>query len=587
MSQDRLDNIVFYSLEKGIKSYRQFAQRNITAANLDITIDQWLVLKTLEESPTITQQELARKVFKDLASVSRIIDLLIDKGLLHREADPMDRRKYKLTVTKAGLKLLDSVQPVIRSNREAALRGIAKSDIQKLHEIMEKIIANTLIVVLMLLSLQMQAQMPNQRRQQVISLQVTTRDIRREVVDSLARTLLANYVFRDTAARMGNYIRLQLSNGLYDKLTDPNEFAQALTNDLRSVYNDKHMSVLFSPHMESMLLDTSGSDKSGTKEETARESARENFGFRKAEILDGNIGYLKFNEFFSIDSDSKATVDNAFGFLRNTDAMVIDVRHNGGGDPEMVEFICSHLLPAKTHINDLYERRTGKTTEFWTDSLTNPANIYTKPVYILTSRRTFSAAEEFSYDLQTRHRAVIVGEITGGGANPVEPRTLSNGFIGRIPWGRAVNPITHGNWEAVGVWPDLAVGSDSALDAALLTCYNDRIKHATDSNDARLVIWAREMLLSREYPMKVDTAHLKALVANFGVRALFYKNGSLYYVNHALGYETKLVPLSAYTFKAADDDSSKYELEVDSHGQLAAMSLVRDDGTRVRYLRTR
>ena len=143
MSSERLGNIIFYSLEKAIKIYRQFAQRNITGANFDITIDQWLVLKTLEESPTITQQQLAVKVFKDLASVSRIFDLLIEKGFLIREPDLADRRRCKLTITKDGLGILDSVQPLIHSNRAAALSGISKADIRKLQEILERLIANT------------------------------------------------------------------------------------------------------------------------------------------------------------------------------------------------------------------------------------------------------------------------------------------------------------------------------------------------------------------------------------------------------------------------------------------------------------
>ena len=142
---ERLDDIIFYSLEKAIKKYRQFAQRNITAANFDITIDQWLVLKTLEESPAITQQELAERVFKDLASVSRILDLVIDKGLLSRQPDATDRRRTKLKVTKKGLNILDSVQPLIHSNRATALRGISQTDIRSLQQILEKLIANTLI----------------------------------------------------------------------------------------------------------------------------------------------------------------------------------------------------------------------------------------------------------------------------------------------------------------------------------------------------------------------------------------------------------------------------------------------------------
>ena len=411
--------------------------------------------------------------------------------------------------------------------------------------------------------------------------------VRQQVVDSLARALAANYVFRDTAARMGSFIRRRLKEGAYDKFTNPNEFAQTLSDDLHSVYDDRHMSIQFDPRLEKMLLDTSASGRGEATEDMRRQDARQNFGYKKVEILNTNIGYLSFDGFYGLNAESKATVNSAFAFLKNVDALIIDLRHNGGGDPSMVRFVCSHLLPAKTHINDLYFRRRDTTFESWTDSLDNPASFYTIPVYVLTSRRTFSGGEEFAYDLQTQHRATIVGEITGGGANPVGPETISHGFIGNIPTGRAINPITLTNWEAVGVKPDRRVAADSALDVAILTCYTDRINHSADSNAIRSITWARDMLLARLHPARVDTSLLKTLVGDFGMRAIIYKNGSLYYVNHGIGLEMKLVPLTENTFKPADDDLTRIELGKDSQGQVTTMSILHDDGFRMQYLRTR
>lgn len=409
---------------------------------------------------------------------------------------------------------------------------------------------------------------------------------RQQVVDSLARSLLTNYIFRDTAARMGSYIRRRLKEGAYDKITNPNEFAATLTADLHSVYSDLHLAIQFDPQLEKMLQDTSTTDQVERRKENIRRGAHQNFGFKKVEILNANIGYLNFEGFFGVNAESRATVNGAFAFLKNIDVLIIDLRHNGGGDPQMVQYICSHLLPAKTHINDLYERRINKTYPFWTDSLDNPASFYTMPVYILTSRRTFSGAEEFAYNLQTQHRATIVGETTGGGAHPVGPETISNGFIGNIPFARAINPITHTNWEAVGVRPDLRVGADSALDAAMLAYYGDRINHATDSNAIRPIIWARDMVLARLHPVQVDTAILKTLVGNFGARrGLIYRNGSLYYAN-AIGMETKLVPLSETAFKVVDNDGVKIELKKDSGGQVTTLYLVYDDGGRAQFPRT-
>ncbi len=143
MGLEKLDNVVFYSLEKAIKTYRQFAQRNISDATFDITIDQWLVLKTLQEKPTITQQELALNVFKDFASITRIIDLLVNKGYLNRTSHPRDRRRFELPITKSGLKIIDSLQPIINTNRRTALKGLSKQDIEQLQITLNKMISNT------------------------------------------------------------------------------------------------------------------------------------------------------------------------------------------------------------------------------------------------------------------------------------------------------------------------------------------------------------------------------------------------------------------------------------------------------------
>lgn len=143
MRLEKLDNIVFYSLEKAIKTYRQFAQRNISEENFDITIDQWLVLKTLQEKPTITQQELAITVFKDLASITRIIDLLVNKSYLNRTSHSTDRRRFELSITKSGLKIIDALQPIINTNRSTALKGLSKQDIEQLQITLNKIISNT------------------------------------------------------------------------------------------------------------------------------------------------------------------------------------------------------------------------------------------------------------------------------------------------------------------------------------------------------------------------------------------------------------------------------------------------------------
>ena len=140
---EKLKDTVFYSVENAIKSYRQFGQRNINRTGLDITIDQWLVLKTLQDSPGISQQQLAALVFKDVASITRITDLLVKKGYLNRDFHATDRRRFELTITKEGRKIIDTLKPIVKNYRSAALNGITYSELELLHHTLKKIIANT------------------------------------------------------------------------------------------------------------------------------------------------------------------------------------------------------------------------------------------------------------------------------------------------------------------------------------------------------------------------------------------------------------------------------------------------------------
>src|ERR1041385_8003618 len=117
MVTEKLDEVIFYTLEKSIKSYRQFAQKRIKEAGYDITVDQWLVLKTLNDNSEITQQQVGEIVFKDYASITRIIELLVQKKYVSRSSHLRDRRRFFLSITAAGKELLKGLQPIITGNR--------------------------------------------------------------------------------------------------------------------------------------------------------------------------------------------------------------------------------------------------------------------------------------------------------------------------------------------------------------------------------------------------------------------------------------------------------------------------------------
>jgi hypothetical protein len=403
-----------------------------------------------------------------------------------------------------------------------------------------------------------------------------TKSVKAEVVNNLARSLLDNYIFADKAQNMKKLIRKNLAAGLYDNITYPEEFAYYLTKDLRSVYKDLHLSVSFNKRLEKKLSDTA--NKSSTEQTKAIEEAKsQNFGFKKAEIINGNIGYIYFDGFYDLNEDSRTKVENVFTSLRSSEALIIDLRDNGGGSPDMVKYICSFLFSKPTHINDLYERRTNKTQSYWTEPVKGSEFFSRIPVYVLISNRTFSAAEEFAYDLQVLHRAQLIGETTGGGAHPVSPQLLTNGFIGFIPYARAVNPVTKTNWEGAGVMPDVKVAPDNALDEAVLAYYDFEIASLKDSNKLKTIRWSRLMLNAKIHPFNVDTLTLISYTGKFGNETFTYNNGMLY-MKAKNGKTSRLVALSQTTFKPEEIDHFKLKFIKNTAGQIIEVLVTYKDG---------
>jgi C-terminal processing protease CtpA/Prc len=193
---------------------------------------------------------------------------------------------------------------------------------------------------------------------------------------------------------------------------------------------------------------------------------RMNCAFVKVEQLPGNVGYVKFNGFMDPEACGP-TASAAMSFVAGTDALIIDLRENGGGDPKMVAFVSSYIFSDSTHLNDLWTRKTNVTEQYWTrPSVPGKHFGGEKPVYVLTSKRTFSGAEEFSYNLKNLKRATIVGETTGGGAHPVNGQRIDEHFVIGVPFARAINPISKTNWEGTGVEPDVKVPASDALTTA-------------------------------------------------------------------------------------------------------------------------
>ena len=286
---------------------------------------------------------------------------------------------------------------------------------------------------------------------------------RTRVIDGAIAKLTESYVFPETAKKMGDSVRARLKRGEYDAVTNGPTFAGMLTEDFQDVSRDKHLRVNFSP---ARLPDGPAAPPPDAVARNRRRMEQMNCGFVKVEQLPGNVGYLKFN-MFADPEVCGPTATAAMNFIANSDALIIDLRDNGGGAPKMVAFVCSYLFSQRTHLNDLWTRRTNSTEEFWTSpDVLGKKLPDDKPVFVLTSRRTFSGAEEFTYNLKNLKRATIVGETTGGGAHPVSGQRIDEHFIIGVPFARAINPITKTNWEGTGIEPDVKVPAAEALSTA-------------------------------------------------------------------------------------------------------------------------
>ena len=302
---------------------------------------------------------------------------------------------------------------------------------------------------------------------------------RTKVIDGALEHLRTAYVFPETATKMADAIRARVEKREYDAITSARKLAETLTTDLQEVSRDKHLRVLYSHEGFPPRPERPSPEDRARQLDDIR---RTNFGFEKVERLIGNVGYIDLRG-FSGSPEAGPTGVAAMNFVANTDALIFDLRQNGGGSPAMIGLISSYLFDDVVHLNDFYWRESDELRQFWTaPHVAGVRYGESKPVFVLTSNRTFSAAEEFTYNLKNLKRATIVGETTGGGAHPGGVRRITDHFGIWVPAGRAINPVTKTNWEGTGIEPDIKVTAASALDTAHLEALR-RLREA--ASDAR------------------------------------------------------------------------------------------------------
>jgi len=388
------------------------------------------------------------------------------------------------------------------------------------------------------------------------------------VLEDIANTIDQYYFDEERAGE----IAADLRAADFSEQTTKEAFADAVTAFLYDY--DRHFSVRYiGEDMATEILSGPG-DSDGGGFNPLDDLRRRNFGFQEVSILPGNVGYIDLRQFAPADVAGD-TATAALDFVANTDAVIFDVRQNGGGAPSMVQLLISHFLDPSESIaintfvsrNNAYPQQLNSLN--YLPSVARPD----VPVIVLTSGRTGSAAEAFAYHLQAMDRATIIGEVTAGAANPGDPfLTDIGGFSVFISTGSARNPITGTNWETVGVAPDVETNAADALDSALLAAYDQLLESDADEDRKQFWQWGREEVATRLTPVEVDAEALAEVAGTYGPRQVFVEDGVLYYTRDGRP-PIVLTPVGEDRFLYGDDSGFRVVFDRNRRGAVTALTI--------------
>lgn len=393
------------------------------------------------------------------------------------------------------------------------------------------------------------------------------------LVDSLCSQIKRHYIDTSAIAPLTQMVRENYQRGVYSKISDANALAARLTIDIQRASKDAHFRVLYYPEM---LNEITGNidDVPAMVQKKLNSDRSKNFGFSKAEILPGNIGYLSISQFVRLNPFSKEAANTAFSYLKNTSAIVIDLRYGSGGSPEMMSFIAGKFFNQPIKLAEIFIRseHVTLTCTAQPDSISKYFN--SKPLIILVSYRTFSAAEALAYTLQHQGRAILIGETTRGGAHIVNYQPLSSGFVCDIPLGTFISSATGTNWERIGVQPDVTCNHENALYLAGKHLF-DKVFSTSRSDEETNLTLQRILFEGRLKPVQYYDA--TRFTGNFSTCILFMESGVLYHQESGRS-RTPMVVINDNWIKPAFNDNYALELKRDEKGNLVAVIHYSDEG---------
>ena len=297
---------------------------------------------------------------------------------------------------------------------------------------------------------------------------------RNKQISEIADKINEYYIFEDVANQLSKKLKSEIDLKTFDNLTDV-EFAKSLSKYLTKNGNDLHFNVLYRPSKEE--------EKAVDEKELLKKydaiNKQWNYGFDKVMRLDGNIGYIEYTGFPEGNKSAQQILVSTINFVSNTNALIIDLRNNRGGDGKMVRLFLSYFFNERIKLSEIYTRYNNKTEEKYTYKKVNGKKYLDKPVYLLVNNNTISAAEALAYNLQQNKIAKVIGDKTYGAANPVKVFFIGKKYQLFIPISVEKNAVTKTNWEHTGITVDDKVNSEKALIRAQITALENLLKSNT------------------------------------------------------------------------------------------------------------
>lgn len=358
------------------------------------------------------------------------------------------------------------------------------------------------------------------------------------------------YVFEQMRPAIVERLQAAQASGRY-AVAEPAVFAERVTEDLRQVTHDKHLALTFDPAGYAAALTEDGEE--GQDAYWRRLALRNHHGLGEMKVLGGNLRYLKIDGFFWLDDATGPAYDGAMRFLADGDAIVIDIRGNGGGSHQAVRYLVSHFLRAGTLEMTFLEGSEAPEQSRALDYL--PAGrLLGKPLYVLIDVGAASAAEAFAYDVQQFKLGELVGEKTVGAANNNRYVAVVPGFVLSISYGRPVHPVSGKNWEGEGVEPTVAAPSARALEVAQALALQRLAEQPNvAAQDRAEYQWAKVAVDARLDPVRIVPARMKSLAGRYGNIEVTWRDDALW-LNRPDRPTARLMPLTADGLFALHDN---------------------------------